>query len=163
MRDFLRTWLFSRELRRLEEAETAARVSKAGYDAATLGLEMAKKRLEGKDVRDLLREDLGGFNRNLLDSEDGLPEALGSVEDQNAFLEGVRDLYGNESLWTILDYLTRDQIMYAVKEAETLAQVNFARASVNGWTLLREEVGRLHALWKERTSRPEEFDPHAVL
>lgn len=128
-------------------------------------------------VTDLVREQLKGLNPRLLDEdvvkdEEGqtsrtyseLPEVLGEVESQEEFLAKCKSLKENPALDVILDYITRNQILYSAKEAVTLETINFGRATVNGVSLVREEVARLATVYAERhpANKPE-FDEHEVV
>lgn len=114
-------------------------------------------------VTDLMREQLAGFNPRLLDSEDDLPEILGEVEAQDVFLAGMKRLEEDEHLKTLIEYLKRNQVLHSAKEAQTLDAINFGRATVNGLTLLVEEITRLAIIYKVRHEKDVEFDEHEVL
>lgn len=123
-----------------------------------------RKIKEEHKITSLVRNTLGGFDPKLLDTEDDLPEVLGEVEAQDVFLAGMKRLKEDKHLWLLVDYLTRNQIIHAVKEAQTLDTINFARATINGWSLLREEVDRLTSVYVDRhPTNKLTFDEHEVV
>lgn len=119
---------------------------------------------EKQTPADAVRIMLGNFDPKLLNGDiSDLPEVLGDVEDQDPFLSKCYSLSNNDALDTIIQYLTREQIMHGIKQARTLEELNFARATLNGLSLLREEVERLAAVYMDRHARDEEFDEHEVV
>lgn len=159
-KELLRRNLFRDELTRLEALQAAAKARQDRYEMLTSEHERYAK---GLGVTDLVREQLGGFNRRLLDEDDDLPTLVGDEHEQNTFLAHVKELATNEALPIILDALIRDQVLFIAKEAQGTEQANFGRASINGWTLLREEVARLYAIYLDRHTKEEVYDEHEVV
>lgn len=137
-------------------------------------IERTKRRLEAAteqrndyvnnlSVVDLVREQLKGFDPRMLDTEDDLPEVLGEVESQDSFLAAMKRLNEDEHLKTLIAYLKRNQVLHSAKEALTLDAINFGRATVNGLSLLDEEIGRLAIVYKTRHAQEPEFDEHEVV
>lgn len=153
MRNWLRRWVFRNEERVVHDrlAAADAREQEASKLANSIG------------VTDLVREQLRGFNPRLLDVEDDILELVGDEESATHFLEEAHKLAQNEALPRILDFLVRNQVQESVKSAATLEAMNFGRASVNGVTLVREEVERLEAVYQERHAPDEDFDKHEAL
>lgn len=151
MKDFLKRWLFSSEIRDLELRATLLKNKELDFEAY-------KKSLT---VTDLVREQLKGFDPRLLDDESDLLDIQGE-DERNAFLSKAHDLFENAVLRRILAYLTRNQILFTAKEGRTLEEDNFGRATINGYSLLEEELERLEAVYKKEHEEPEEYDEHAV-
>lgn len=114
-------------------------------------------------VVDLVRAQLAGFNPRLLDNEDDLPEVLGDTESQELFLAGMKRLNEDEYLKTLIEYLKRNQVLHSAKEALTLDAINFGRSTVNGLSLLQEEIARLTTVFDVRHEKQPEFDEHEVV
>lgn len=144
----------------LKDEQASLRIQQASLEASHVEFEAYKKSLT---VEDLVREQLKGFDPKLLDDATDLPEVLGDVTAQEPFLAAMKSLNENDSLWTLVAYLTRNQILFSAKEAQDLASINFGRATINGWSLLREEVERLTTVFKARHAAEPEFDEHEVL
>lgn len=169
MKDLLRNWLFKREIeayaqeRHALEERMRAIVDREDQLDADCDVFEAKKR--SLNVVDLVRENLKGFNPRLLDSEDDiLAVVMDEGEDSEAtFLSKMHDVFENKQLWRLADFIMRDLIIYAVREAEDLKAINFARASLNGVGLLREEVERLNTVYLEKHAKPEAFDEFEAL
>ena len=125
--------------------------------------EREKDKLSGLSVTSIMREKLVGFDPSLLDNEDELEETYPEDEGLDSFLNQVAELKKNTALPKILAFLTRNQILWSVKKADSLEAMNFGRASVNGVELVREEIDRLEALRLERSGSKEEFDKHEVI
>lgn len=123
-------------------------------------------------ITDLVREKMKGFNPHLLDTSlysgdvDGTPSIMDDLpeEGEDIFLKKVKDLAENTALGHIIDYVCRNQILYSARYAIGIDEINFGRASVNGATLIKEEVARLFLIYQERHPPDEEkFDKHAIL
>lgn len=163
MVEWLKRQLFSKDLVRLEEQDRA-------FKYRQNLLELREKDVERErasfDVTDLVREQLAGYNPLELDADGAildLPELVGEEGGAEAFLAKVHDLANNTALDIILRFLTREQVLITAKEAGDMASINFGRASINGLTLLREEVERLDAVYVEKHAPPEPFNEHGAL
>ena len=110
-------------------------------------------------IIDLVREVMKGFNPRDLDSEEELLEMLEDEDSVDAFLAEAKKLTENTALPKILAYIERNQIQYSARDAKTLEEINFGRATLNGIQLLRDELASLLTAWEERHAPPEEFDP----
>ncbi len=137
-----------------------------------LNKELAKYRKLNADfsVQRLIREQLKGFDTSVLSKSvwDGSDEAI-SIEDaydvdegRASFLAKVHDLAQSKELEGILTYLVRNQILFTAKEAIGQEQELFGRATINGLTLIRDEIRRLDAIYKEEYGRKEDFDKFSV-
>lgn len=122
-------------------------------------------------VARLVRSQLKGFDTKVVtksvwdgaDSAISIEEAYGEVESERAFLTNVHTLLQNKALEPVLTYLMRNQILFTAKEAIGDDQVFFGRATVNGIVLVREELRRLDAIYKEKYAPKEEYDPYKVI
>lgn len=112
---------------------------------------------------DMVREQLIGFDPHILDTDDDLPGVLGEVEGEDAFLAKMKALNENKELSLLIAYLKRHQILYSATTAKTLDEINFGRATINGFELLTEEIGRLATVYADRHAKDEEFDQHEAV
>lgn len=157
-------WFFSDIKGKLETEREAFKRISADYKAGIENMsEQLKKEVESLDVVSLVRAQLKGFDPKLLNDTRDLPEILGDIESQTPFLAKMKTLQDTPELWQLISYLERNQILFATKEAPTLEAINFARATINGWSLLREEVDRLATIYAERHAAQPEFDEHEVV
>lgn len=162
MKDLLKRILFRKEILRYEGLEEAAKLAKEQYETLKAIVEEKTAARDKLTVADLVREKLAGYDMSLLSSVDDLPEAL-PEDERSGFLTDVHELAKNQALPVIIDHLIRDQLLYVGLEAENIERVNFGRASINGETLVRDEVARLNSLYLERHAKPEDFDPHDAI
>lgn len=127
-------------------------------------LEGLKILREKATITALVREQLKGFNPFLLDSDKEILAEFGNDSDAlNTFLADVKDLHDNKAWPRIRDYLVREQIMYGMKEAEDLIQTNFSRATINGITLMDEEIDSLYAVYVKLHEAQGEFDDTEIV
>lgn len=153
MKKWLISWLFSKEKDDIRRENARAKIE----------ADEAERYRKSLSIVDLVREQLHGFNPHLLDTEDELLEIITDEESQEAFLNEVKKLADNTALPRIMEHLIRNQVLYSAKEAPTLDAINFGRASVNGITLIQEEIERLKTLFDERHAPKEQFDVHKAL
>lgn len=113
-------------------------------------------------VVDLVREQLKGINPKILEGDNDLLVDLGAEDSLDSFLAGCHDLHKSRELSRIIEYLERDQVLYSAKTAVGLDEINFARATINGLCLLREEVARLDTVYEERHASQPKFDEFEV-
>lgn len=127
-------------------------------------LQALKSMREGTNITALVREQLAGFDSSLLDSDKEILEGFGDdTEALNTFLAHVKDLYENPARAVIQNYLIRNQIQTGIMEADSLTELNFSRATINGITLYDEEVGSLYGKYKELHQHDEDYDAHGVV
>ena len=160
--------LLSEEVARVDMERRAFLEAKEGLAVSRRALADEQKRFEAYKqsltITDLVREQMKGFNPKLLDSADDLPEVLGDVEDQDTFLARCKSLAEADTLRTIAAYIMRNQIIYSAREAETLDTINFGRATINGVSLMLDEVDRLATIYSERHPPKEpEYDVNEVV
>lgn len=123
---------------------------------------LEKQRFEEKKknvtLTDLVREKLKGFNPHLLDTSlysgniDLTPSILDDLpeEGEDIFLKKSKDLAENTALQHIIDYICRNQILFSAQYAVGKEEMDFGKATINGATLVKEEIERLHLIYKER-------------
>lgn len=141
-------------------------------EAKKLNVELEKYRKLNKDfsVQRLVRSQLKGFDTSVLsksvwdgsDNAISIEEAYEVDESREAFLAKVHDLAQSKELEGILTYLVRNQILFTAKEAVGVEQELFGRATINGLTLVRDEIRRLDAMYRSEHAPKESFDKFSV-
>jgi hypothetical protein len=125
-------------------------------------------------IVDMVREQMKGFNPRLLDQaivtqagdtiSDPITDALFLEYSEEDFLAECKTLAKNWALPIIFESIKRNQIMYAAIVGSSLNEINFARATINGLALGREEITRLEKVYDERHKAPDkDFDKHGVV
>lgn len=139
----------------------------ARYDMLSEELEASQAELEEHKAKltvvDLVREQLKGINPRILDNENDILVDVVGDDSIDSFLAACHDLHKSIALSKIIDYLVRDQVLYSAKTAVGLEEINFGRATINGLSLLREEVERLDTVYAERHAVEPKFDAHEVV
>mgnify|MGYP001606541780 FL=1 len=110
------------------------------------GLEKEVERLQERswcNIKELIRESLEGVTI----STDFINEM--SHEERLDFCEKANDVFTNPSFKRTLDYLISQQVDFTVKRAESMEQVLFGRATINGLSLVREQFETMAALAEE--------------
>ena len=110
-----------------------------------------------RDISALTREQLKGIDLDVSYLEDM------TEKEKKDFLGKAELIAKNDVLDRIIDRLIKSQIDFTVKGAKDMEQVNFGRATINGLTLLREEINRLSALYNDEIKPAEEFDKYDIL
>lgn len=141
-------------------------------------LEESRRKFEGEvlkygmsvNVVDLVREQLKGFNPRLLDRIENSDQAdiLAEIEAEEggnveAFLAECKQITTTDAFLRVCNYLIRNQVIYTAKEARAEIAINFGRATINGVSLMREEIERMAGIWEERSKAPEPFDKHEAI
>lgn len=127
-------------------------------------LQALKTMREGTNITALVREQLAGFDSSLLDSDKEILEEFGDdTEAINTFLNQVKELYDNPARVVIQNYLTRNQLLVGMMNAENLTALNFSRATINGIVLFDEELGSLYGKYKELHKPQESYDEHTIV
>jgi hypothetical protein len=108
------------------------------------------------DLTDLIREKFKGISK--VDFYGNMDE-----NDKRAFEEQSMQLHKNKALNLILDELVASQIEYLAKEAQTMQEVSFGRATINGLELLREKIAQLNAEYEQHLKRTQVFDKYDVV
>lgn len=136
------------------------------YQAKIMALASMK---ENASVVALAREQLKGFNprhitldvvknRHALSLYDGL-----TPEEEDALITNIHQLYTNPALQVLLDYITRNQVLYGQMEADSLLSLNFSRGTVNGLILLRDEINAAEGVYRKRHTPEEDFNQFSSL
>ncbi len=128
--------------------------------------ESLRQRLDMKmpelDTTDMVREQLKGITINFLGGEENMENEMEENEKKELYWN-AENLFSNKAFNQITEHLVSVQGNYCVKEARTIDEVAFGRATINGLVLMREEVERLSNLYRESVKRDEDFDPHSQI
>lgn len=160
IRSWIVSWLLFKDRTRLANAQGRYEMLLQELEAARADFGAYRASLT---ITDLIREQLKGINPKLFENDNDILVEMAGEDSINTFLSGVHDLNKSNALSRILDVLIRDQVLHSAKEAIGLDEINFGRATVNGLSLLREEVGRLDTVYLERHAKEPEFDEHSVV
>lgn len=155
IKPFIHRTLFRREWLALQAREAALAGRERELERRTAGGEIA-----------LIRAQLGGFSPGAF-GERGVdpPDILEEAERDGgriAFLTEVHELAKNKALTRLSEWLIRNQVAHAALSARDAAELNFARASINGIKLIGEEVDRIEGIWQAEHAAPEQYDPHRI-
>ena len=120
-----------------------------------LGREAKIEKIE-IDTLDLIRNHLGGVSLDFI-GEKQLTEK--ELEELCANAEIMRS---NPAFEYILNELINAQGNFTVKNAQTLEQVNFGRATINGLQLFKEEIEKLSNQYREKHTT-EDIDKFSIL
>jgi len=108
------------------------------------------------DVVDLVRERLEGVK---------LDNVLGNLNEAETkeYITEMARVADNKWMKLLLNDLKVKQIMFTVKQARNMEEVSFGRATINGISLIEEELVRVKALDEESKKPKGEFDEHAII
>ena len=109
------------------------------------------------DMAELTRKNLGQIK-----VESSFIENL-SMDDYKQFLTDAGTLFRNPTFKAVKDYLISCQIEFAAKEAQDMRQVDFARASINGISIMWEEFERLNGLYEEMVKKNDSYDKFDIV
>lgn len=84
-------------------------------------------------------------------------------EQERAICEEAVTALKNPALTKAIQYLISQQVDYTVKRAESMDHVLFGRATINGISLLKEQLEAMAARAEELRKGAEEFDEHKAL
>lgn len=110
------------------------------------------------DEKYIVRERLKGVRPGHPDSNSNyLIDKVNSMETpvRLDFLSKAHTLQGSTVLKEIIEFLMTECMRKATLEASDIVEVNFQRATVNGLSLLEEEILRFSSLYKEEMKRKE--------
>lgn len=113
-------------------------------------------------VIDLVREQMKGFNPHLHLDDSDLTNLMDS-EELDGFLAKAKDLSDNIVYKKVCEHIKRNQAQYAVLEAGNLEQMNFARATINGVSLVEDEINSLLILYNARHEVEEKYDKYSAV
>lgn len=115
-------------------------------------------------VADLIREQLKGFNPQVLDENTDVLETFLFEAEKDEFMAKIKEINNNPHFFALLDFLVKEQLLFLAKEANDLSQVNFGRATINGISLIKEEVQRISRLYDElHDPEPKDPEPHNLI
>jgi len=163
-------WVFHAEHTRLEQKERVLELNIKRHEQERLAFDLEKRGKQPGLVA-LTRELLKGFDAKLLDNgwygnfeqiPDVLDEAIADNEE-NSFLEQVKELKKNTALKRIMDYNVRNQLLIIAKWSKDLAEADFGRATINGIVLLREDIDRLSVIYDKKHEPKKPIDPQKHL
>ena len=150
----LRTWLFKDFI---ESLDLQLQVKEAALESKY------NEKIKNINITDLMYEKMSAFNPlNIQNEQDDILEYKVSIGEDTTFLTECRELFKNKSFHDILSWMEKVQLIHIAKEAEEIDKVNFGRAHISSYELLREDVARLNKIYLERHTTPENFDKHAI-
>lgn len=131
------------------------------YEAKALALSAMKDSIS---IVTLAREQLKGFDPHLIDLDKvryrnslGLFDGM-TDEEQEVLINNIHQLYKNPALKVLLDYLTRNQVLFGQMDADSILQLNFSRGTVNGFSLLQEKINEVEGIYLAKNGTPEEIN-----
>lgn len=131
-------------------------------------LEQQVKELENKPkptMADLMREILGGAV-NFTDVEsDGLPKHFldtATPKEREMFIAQLHEIANLEVWGAMMRYNIDLQGNHIVRLAPDDIQASFARGTINGLSMLRNEVRKGSAEYVDRSKPPDKFDEFSV-
>ena len=122
------------------------------------------KYFKKKDVNsvELTRELMKGVTLNFANHSPNIEDTM-SENERRGMLSQAESMKSNKYLRKIADHLIDVQGNYSFKEASTIGEMAFGRATVNGISLFMEEIERLSNLYREENKAEEEFDVHDLM
>lgn len=108
------------------------------------------------DISNMIRTQLEGIK--LSDVLTNLDE-----KDKKEYIIEMARISDNKALRMLLNDLKVKQILFTVKQARTMDEVGFGRATINGISLIEEELNRAKALQEELQKKIDVFDEHAII
>ncbi len=112
------------------------------------------------DIIDLVREELKGVTLDFVNENNDILSKL--TTDKQKELFGKAHLILKDFDF-IADNIINAQGNYAIKEAGNMEQVLFARGTINGIILLREQLKRLSNLYLDENKKKELFNKHNLI
>ena len=86
-----------------------------------------------------------------------------SMEENREFLNQAHDIWINPALKKIKDHLISAQVEFVAREARDVRQMDFARASINGLSLIYEELEHLNSLFENLSKHEENYDKYDIV
>ena len=112
------------------------------------------------NVVNLIREQLKGITVNFNSGEENIENGMTENEKKELYSQAAI-LNKNKAFQAVISHLINVQGNYSMKEAEIMEHVAFGRATINGLSLMREEIARLTSLHNDSLIKEEDFDRHA--
>lgn len=147
----IRNWVvrkfLKKELEELSDAKEAYILLKQNMQR---NIEDFDKQKSSLTVVDIVRAQMEGINPKYIhDVTDSILNEIPESEVEE-FLAKVHELKKDDALGRIIRYLKAVQMKHTATEALTIDTVNFGRASVNGLSLVDDEIDVLSTLYDER-------------
>ena len=136
MKDKILKWLFSGYAKRLKNYYKQE-------------LEAYKESL---DIKDLIRSRLNGITiPKLKNNESAVSKHIAGLDEGEriVFLSKARDVINNETFQAVATALIVDSWRESVLSSRDMIDVNFNRATINGITILEDELGYLASIFEE--------------
>lgn len=173
LKEQLHIWLFPNKahmlaLERKWKNEYIDEIRSLSFDIAALNADLAKEKERPKpSMADLMRENLGvrSFNASIVE-EDGYPRDFLNTGDD----KGRRDMYiaqlhqiYNLEVWEVMtNYHIDYQGNFITRKAVDDIQVTAGRMTINGISLLKNDVYKGHMEFTDRARPPEKFDENSM-
>lgn len=151
-------WLFADEVADITMERDSLAVIQRRYERLCKEVEEEKQNL---NLVDIVREQMKGFNPQLLLDDSDLTDLMDG-EELDGFLAKAKDLTDNIVLKKICEHIKRNQMQYSALESNSLEQLNFGRATINGVSLLEDELDSLVLLYEQRHAKEEDYDKHSA-
>lgn len=110
------------------------------------------------DVGTLVREQLIGID----DGEDEYFKNM-TTDQKKAYLADIYLVSKNKSFYRMLKELTKSQTYKTIKDATDTEQLNFGRATINGFALIEKHIDNLSSQYEDTIKPMEEFDKHEAI
>ncbi len=134
-----------------------------------LVLQARKEALEAQytniDIVNLTREQLKGYQMrpisalNIAISE--ITEGMSETQ-RNDYYTAAHELYENETLQMICNFLVQKQVMNIALQAHNIEEVNFNRASINGLSLIWDELKAAEGIFQKANQPEEDFNKFSI-
>lgn len=86
-----------------------------------------------------------------------------SVEEYREFLNKAHEIWANPVFRKVKDHLMSAQVDYVARQAQDLRQMDFARASINGLSLIWEEFEHLNSLFENLNKKEDIYDRYDIV
>ena len=126
------------------------------------GVDELVEEFEELDVVDLMRAQLKGITLDFYNNTNTVENDLSENEKKELYADAEM-IRTNKAFRRIVKHLINLQGNYTVKEALTIGDVAFGRATINGIKLLDEEIDRLSNIYREINKPEEKFDKFSVI
>lgn len=153
----LQNWLFKEERDRLESERLELRKDKASYR------NKIESEYDDKAILHLIRQKYAGFEPELLLRDQELLSNFEGEEARLAFMRNMKDVIENDDFRTLLEHLYTMQLVETGIQSNSLEELNFGRATVNGIKLIEDELSRYATLYNEHTQQEPDFDEYSII
>jgi hypothetical protein len=115
-------------------------------------------RIHPIDLVAFTRSVLKGVSTKNLESYNAMAE-----NDKRNFEADASLVFKNKTFNAVLDELIQAQIQFAIREAHNMDEVLFARATINGLELIREEFAKLNSEYEQHLEQGARFNKFDIL